>query len=1298
MKKLADICFWQSESSTSPTEATEADIRRRLSSRQSMQVFADSFAFGQNLPMRMLDMDRLKELPQIVHGLLHEESMNVIYRSEWQSQFGSKSIVDVIPDWKQVDNISKDIDTCAQVMCTNLSANFANVCKNAKASINSDIAKNSYHEQLHTREFYDLIGKAIDDEIKDIADINFADYFGIENNRYNLLKKILPFLEREIWLSDNSCSTPFHSLTRTLDDWRLHVLLWFYHNRFELEGFVHRQQKKTDNDKSNRYTDNLFCMPHRLLYAYAPFSEKKHKNYLMLIGPITAEPDEPESQASLKMDRGIYICLTTTFSFFTKLLEKYDVYNDKRFIPKERELAEALTSRRLFTDKEIELYADSIRQSWNSLEQVEVDDTLVSGINSDELHAQSGIGQGSAADQWGREHIEHLACHILWGRRTIELIIRAISDIRNGNVITKKNISQFLSNLRAATADNNRHTKVIKEFWFDGNIDRVAESNYLIKQEFISNNDNYFGTWKLVSKNNAGDWQDKLENTKAILEVIKATSIYHSLDMPKALANRAYDRYMAHESRRLLYINNLIHRYYGLNFKHDGADSYYDPILIQVCGWICLHLAELARAHFAKLWLMDYKDGLESSLHCVGHFASIHQAHAAIKSIDDAIRSIKSKTASQSTQDVDKGEPISLLYRCVQRNRPVYLISVNKDNAVVEGYPKFHNIRSAIAIPMQINGRLLGVIECLGAEVKQFTPSTVRLLTRAAGFIAPFLYEQQLNHSMTKIIENVLDKGHTARYELMPFKDIVRHLGNIFLCKAAHLWLRKPDSGYEFELKGSLFQESVNGQNKINFSIAETLNKDKPDANDYLLARLPVQSGVDPSTKTSRLSIKAKNADDFRQASYNSKRPYSYDPLFADDNIEPTDYNNYCNHKAILGKDFLTNSNNKKVDALRINLYETCKISEAMVFALTRSYRAKAHPITELNKPHVISTPNSHQNKNEKEVVGFISLYNDNYFGYTAGWRQIIAIINEHLQLAVLHLQLLSNRYDQAQDFARHELSHQAQYVRNSLRKLKSQNDFIRSPALANSISRSLNDFGDSLTETQKNNEHYQQLQNLIADILRAAKASHDTHNSLVASTSLFDERISRLSKIEDLEDFRIPVNETWDIVELNALIAEFAKAYRSELAEKGVFIDISGMNSFRVRTYSSLINHIFTNIFENATSYCQANSAIDISMDFDHGIKKKAIVTISNWGPYDSHISAEDLLAYGRRGTYASDIYTNSSTNSGKGIGLWSVSKACDLARIKLKYLIDPSSGATESRQLLAKHSIILNFVDVVA
>ena len=245
---------------------------------------------------------------------------------------------------------------------------------------------------------------------------------------------------------------------------------------------------------------------------------------------------------------------------------------------------------------------------------------------------------------------------------------------------------------------------------------------------------------------------------------------------------------------------------------------------------------------------MDYKDGLESSLHCVGHFASIHQAHAAIKSIDGAIRSVKDKTSSQSTQDIDKGEPISLLYRCVQRNRPVYLLSVNKDNAVIEGYPNRYGIRSAIAIPMQINGRLLGVIECLGTEVKQFTPSTVRLLTRAAGFIAPFLYEQQLNHSMTKIIENVLEKGHRARHELMPFKDIVRHLGNIFLCKAAHLWLRKQDSGYEFELIGSPFEESIGAQDKINFSIAEILSKNKSerDASDYLLSRLPVQPGIDP--------------------------------------------------------------------------------------------------------------------------------------------------------------------------------------------------------------------------------------------------------------------------------------------------------------------------------------------------------------------------------------------------------------------------------------------------------------------
>ncbi len=1284
MKKLADICFWQSESSTSSTEAAEADIRRRLSSRQTMQVFADSFAFGQNLPMRMLDMDRLKELPKIVHRLLHEKSMNVIYQSEWQSQFGSKSIVDVIPDWEQVDNISKDIDTCAQVMFTNLSANFANVCENAQASIDSDIAKNSYHEQLHTREFYELIGKAIDDEIKDIADISFADYFGIDINRYNLLKKILPFLEREVWLSDDSCSTPFHSLTHTLDDWRLHVLLWFYHNRFELEGFVHSHTGKTDV-KSNRYTDNLFCMPHRLLYAYAPFSAEEHKNHLMLIGPVTVEPDEAENRASLHMDISIDINLTTTFTFFTSLLGEYDICSDKRFIPKERELAEALTSRRRFTDKEIELRADGIRQSWNSLEQVEVDDTLANVIDSGISDTNPDVEQNNVADQWGREHIEHLAYHILWGHRTINLISQALFDSRGSNKPMSRKLHRLLPYLTSV---------VTKECWFDGNIDRVAESNYLIKQEVIANGNSYFSIWRLMAKNNVENWQNKLITTKDTLEVIKETRPYHSLDMPKVLANRAYDRYIARESRRLLYMNNLIHRYYGLNFKHDDADSYYDPILTQVCGWICLHLAELARAHFAKLWLMDYKDGLESRLHCVGHFAGIHQAHAAIKSIDGAIRSAKNKTSYQSTQDVDKDEPVSLLYRCVQRNRPVYLLSVNKDNAVVEGYPNHYGIRSAIAIPMQINGRLLGVIECLGTEVKQFTPSTVRLLTRAAGFIAPFLYEQQLNHSMTKIIEKVLDKGHKARDELMPFEDIVRHLGNIFLCKAAHLWLRKPDFGYEFELKGTLLHEFIGAQETVSFSISEILSKDRSNSDDHILAKLPVQLGIDPITQTALLTIKNEDADDFCQSYYNPKPSCIHAPLLSDDKSEALNYNNYCDHQIILGNKFLTKSGDSKAHAPHKNLYETHKMPETMIFALTRSYKTRSYSSTQLTSDTInVAGLSSGSNWEEREVVGFITLHHDNYLGYAAGWRQTVSMINEYLQLALLHLQLLSNRFDQAQDFAKHELRHQAIYIRNSLRKLNKQNDFIRDPTLSSAIIKTFDDFDNNLTEKQKNSCNYQKLRKLIEEVARTARASQETHSALMTNISLFDEKIDRLSQIENLEYFGVGVDETRVIIKLRSLITNFVKAYRSILTKKGVYVDISRMACLKIKTYDSLINHIFTNILQNANQYCQSDSVIDIRSDLGRGVKKKAVVTISNLAPYDRHVSAVELLSYGRRGIWAQ--YSNSH---GNGIGLWAVNRACDLAGIKMEYIIEPINNKIDATQYpLAKHSIRLNFTSVM-
>ena len=408
-------------------------------------------------------------------------------------------------------------------MSTNLSANFSNVCENAQASIDSDIAKNSYHEQLHTREFYELIREAIDDEIKNIDDKSFTDYFGIENNRYNLLKKILPFLEWEIWLSDDSCSTPFHSLTRTLDDWRLHVLLWFYQNRFEIEEFVHRQPKKTDNNKSNRYTDNLFYTPHRLLYAYAPFSVEEHRNRLMFIGPVTAEPDETESRSSLQADIGIDVYLTITFSFFTKLLEKYDVCNDKRVIPKERELAEALTSRRRFTDKEIELRADGVRQSWNSLEQVEVDDTLANVIDSGILATSPYVGQDKVADHWGREHIEHLAYHILWSHRTVNLISQALSGSHKPK---SGKLYWLLSYLMPI---------VIKESWFDGNIDRVVDSGYLLEQKIILRRGNCSSIWKILAKSNVENWQDKLTKTKTRLESIKASRPYHSLDLPRVL-------------------------------------------------------------------------------------------------------------------------------------------------------------------------------------------------------------------------------------------------------------------------------------------------------------------------------------------------------------------------------------------------------------------------------------------------------------------------------------------------------------------------------------------------------------------------------------------------------------------------------------------------------------------------------------------------------------------------------------------------------------------------------------------
>ena len=363
-----------------------------------------------------------------------------------------------------------------------------------------------------------------------------------------------------------------------------------------------------------------------------------------------------------------------------------------------------------------------------------------------------------------------------------------------------------------------------------------------------------------------------------------------------------------------------------------------------------------------------------------------------------------------------------------------------------------------------------------------------------------------------------------------------------------------------------------------------------------------------------------------------------------------------------------------------------------MVFALTRSYRPQSQPVTELKRSQISSIADANQGNNEKEIVGFIALYHDNYFGYSSGWRQTIGMINEYLQLAVLHLQLLSNRFDQAQDFAKHELRHQAVYIRNSLRKLKKQNEFIKSPTLANSTITTLRDFDAILTKAQKSSENYQQLQELITRVVRAARASQDTHNNLMTNTSLFDERINRLSKIEDLDYFDIGIAEAWAVVDLSTWIINFIKAYRATLMKNGVYIDVSGMGSFRVKTYSSLIHHIFTNILQNATLYCRANSTIDISSNSSYAAMKK-LVTISNIGPYDSNISAEELLVYGRRGIYAKDY-----NRSGDGIGLWVVNRACDLAGIRLKYVITPiNTNASTAQYPLAEHLISLDFTGIM-
>jgi hypothetical protein len=200
----------------SPPPGTERV--QRVTGRFGYQMVADIISFAHNLPQRLLLIDQLERLPEIVRDMLLDEDVRQLLSDE---VLRAMRVADTLD---RDQRVSKERDLAAQLQwvksatveqCRNWCGHSADLlCEMAELALPNDPDGASTPPAGCVLKFRQQVERA-----------------GYPSHWFIVLETLLPHIERQIWLTDLSAPLPAHAIARMHDPWAALIMLWAYKHR-----------------------------------------------------------------------------------------------------------------------------------------------------------------------------------------------------------------------------------------------------------------------------------------------------------------------------------------------------------------------------------------------------------------------------------------------------------------------------------------------------------------------------------------------------------------------------------------------------------------------------------------------------------------------------------------------------------------------------------------------------------------------------------------------------------------------------------------------------------------------------------------------------------------------------------------------------------------------------------------------------------------------------------------------------------------------------------------------------------
>jgi len=588
--------------------------------------------------------------------------------------------------------------------------------------------------------------------------------------------------------------------------------------------------------------------------------------------------------------------------------------------------------------------------------------------------------------------------------------------------------------------------------------------------------------------------------------------------------------------------------------------------------------------------------------------------------------------------------------------------------------------QDAMAVPLLVNGRVVGVMTLAGLTENQFSRRLFTPLRRTANLVATSMYAQvqiwqtrRLNSIFAKYgAAHLGSRSNANNYN--PLTDVARCLANIFLCPVAHIWIKSQANDTRFELSGYNWEPIFRPKGQAIVRSPEFewkrpgINPRFPDSDAFAVLALDLWEERAKDSATNALGRFV-----FAQFDPDQETSVGYDHVTA------------STRGALLGQDFLP-------DARKPNAPTTYLEARSRLFGRLSSGGYQLDDI--LAFPLVRPQSGS---GDRFEIVGVVTLHDwsdaqrDTRRGlhpWDLGWATVVAHVQTYLPYLLTQAEVLDNPMIDARRFLIHAGRAELIAVLDTMHGLRAQLENCLAPdkGLRSSIDQALdpNFAGD------------------VRPLLeRAQLIAEQSWSSVQNATSpVWEQSLTQLANVmqnyrELLGDLDVKIAVSDEDFSLRSEVAKLTSGYEKTLRREGVFKDIVIPSDLVLRMPLLWFRVIVGDLAHNAAKYATSGRALRIAWEAE-----SRTLVFSNAGPYDPEIDSKDQL--GRRGVRGSaakferrQFRRNVGVDrQGQGLGLWGAKLLCGVMNIGFEFDIQPEAPRSPNQvQRTANYVVRITF-----